>query len=517
MKRNNKMDEFEQLRHPDERIVQEIAEQFPVLDDAAKDRIETLCERKLSERMNSMTRTNDMTFTTGVEKITRTQWFRPAVTAAACLLIAVGVAGGAMMGGRTPSVNPTPPVNSRNDDPSFATAASTESASKESSEKTQEGTQNATQEDTQAASEQITATESSTSATITATETAAAESQKNTDEPLINGLRISDLRTMFEKNVNCLQYFVTAPRSAKGEALDGNSIYEVNFPEFSSYAELERYVYSTYCDPFADVLLHNFPLNGSVYLDYNGKFCVDTRYALNGISLDGDWSNFEIVNPAAMSEYAITFDVVIPNIHDADKPIGATCIAMLESDGWRLETMYGYEKSEIPTSDQNGSSVNEALHVLVDRAMQISSDYPTKGEALPNTSLYEVDFSEINTDYFWDYASFEELVNETFTPEVAEWVLYHSIYKEINGKLYLDTEKAAYVQGALVEWSVFDVVVDSMTEAESGNTCTFRAIATDDPSIQFPDTALEDRTDYYRAEVVNGLGWRLSEKPDLLK
>ncbi len=168
-------------------------------------------------------------------------------------------------------------------------------------------------------------------------------------------------------------------------------------------------------------------------------------------------------------------------------------------------------------SDTNGSDIREALHILTERAMMVSADYPTKGEALEGTSLYEVDFAQMEADGSpYDYASFEFLIRATFTPDVADWVLNDSIYKEIDGVLYIDEEKAAHLQGVPVNWSAFTVTIDAITEMDTGNTCTFRAIATDDPAIQFPDLTVEDRTDYYTAQQVDELGWRLSEKPEYL-
>ena len=150
--------------------------------------------------------------------------------------------------------------------------------------------------------------------------------------------------------------------------------------------------------------------------------------------------------------------------------------------------------------------------------MQIHGNYTLKSEPLSGTTLHEIDLSN-NFDLslkFWDAASFRELVESTFTPEVAQWVLNDCIFKIVDDKLYIDEAKVAYEQGALVDWTRFDIEVQSVEKIGNEQVCTFRAVATDDSNFQFPDTTLEDRTEYFTATSSDEHGWLLSIKPEHL-
>ncbi len=500
--------------------VEEIAENIPVLDDAAKDRITTLCEEKL--RLREMNTNNEgMVYAGNVQNITRTQWFRPVMTAAACLVLAAGVGGMMLLGGGMPTQNPQPPVNSGNEDTTAAAAESTETNGTETNATAEELATVVTVTETVISGFSTETTTAVSAKTTASTETVTAVQTEETAPAASLELSTEQLRELFDRNVRCLEHFVLTGLGTQNEALDGAYIYEVASSEYGSFAELESFVYSTYTDSTANQLLTNFPLNGPMYLEYDGKLCMDTWYALGGLSYEIIWAGYRISNPAAVDENTIAFDVTADTIYDSGETVSYTCKAIREADGWRLEKLYGYEKveQELPEKpDTNGSALEEALTLLVQNAMQLCSDYPTKGEALPGTSLYEVDFENwVNPEScYWDYPTFESYLYDTFTPETAEWVLNDSIFKGVDGKLYLDVEKAAYIQGPLVDWSEFSITVDTMTEAETGNICTFRAVASDDPAVQFPYTTLEDRTNYYTAQAVEGLGWRLSEKPEYL-
>lgn len=79
-----------------------------LLDDAAKRRIMAQCSEKMALRAASQ-ETNGAEVS-GVGQLTGRRNFRPLLTAAACLLVVCGIAGGMLLGGRTPSVHPAPPT-----------------------------------------------------------------------------------------------------------------------------------------------------------------------------------------------------------------------------------------------------------------------------------------------------------------------------------------------------------------------------------------------------------------------
>ncbi len=503
MKKDRYEDWFSDL---DDRSIEEIAADVPALDDAARDRIEALCEEKM--RMRDMKMGNEeIVYAGNIQNITRTQWFRPAMTAAACLVLAAGVGGMMMLGGNHHGITPQPPVNSGIEDTTAASGEETETP-------TQETITVIATETALSGVTEISGTTAVTTTTATTTETVIETAIEGV--PVYEMPELSVLKALCSRNADCLSYFVTSPCPTVGEALDGQFIYEVDFPEFANYAALERYVYGTYADSFANELLHNFPKNGPMYLDYNGKLCIDTYYVLENLYLEGDWSNVEITNPAMISENRLTFDIVVDNY---DEPIGCTAIAVLENGSWQLEKMYGYDKVDLgypEKEDVETVAVKEDLALLVRMEMQLSPDYLLKENPISGTSVYEVDFENMVSpeSYFFDYETFSEYLYEVFTPETAEWVLYDSVFENVNGNLCIDTSKTASIQEAPVNWEEFFIEIDSMSD--SGNTCTFRAVATDHPDYQLPGTTLEDRTDYYTAQYINGLGWRLSEKPDYL-
>ena len=609
-----------QLSPLDDQAVEEIAEIAPALDDAAKDRIEALCEKKM--RLETMNTANQI-HAEGVTNITRTQWYRPVMTTAACLLIAAGIGGAMFLGNHRPAV--TPPVST---DVPATTEATTENTSTEplpndlsmddlrsmmdqnvrcvdyflllngvsySSEDLGDDTHE-TETDAFASyaemkeyvysvfcddfaeellngnggvhylevdgkfcvkprtvldgvsfsedwySYEITNPASVDENTVTfdvtvnriyddgekipATYVCMANRESDGwrleklygyDEPQINGLYLEDLRNLMYRNLDCLEAFVTNPLSHKGDYL-GVGIYEVDSDQFVSYDALESYVYSTYCDEFANELLTSYPCGYALYSEYDGKFCIQPASVFDYSYPEEDWSNFEITNPAAMGDYMIVFDVTGISSVATGEEYGCTCKAIRESDGWRLEKMYGYTKPESSTSDLNDFAEEEILHELVENSMQIHGNYTLKSEPLSGTTLHEIDLSN-NFDLslkFWDAKSFRELVESTYTPEVAQWVLNDCIFKIVDDKLYIDEAKVAYEQGALVDWTHFDIEVQSVEKIGNEQVCTFRAVATDDPNFQFPDTTLEDRTEYFTATFSDEHGWLLSIKPEHL-
>lgn len=90
--------ELKQLTCPDD-LVEEISEGYPVLDDAAKERIFKLCEKKMGENMkkdkNIEMNTNEdnenVEIISGVENYQKPKWYTHVLTIAASLLLVAGV------------------------------------------------------------------------------------------------------------------------------------------------------------------------------------------------------------------------------------------------------------------------------------------------------------------------------------------------------------------------------------------------------------------------------------------
>lgn len=139
--------------HLDDAQAQALSAQYSVLDDAAKHRIMAQCNEKLSlhtdaQKMNNIEVSN-------VQQLTRTQRFRPLLTAAACLLVVCGMGAAVMLHGRTPDVMPTPPATEipTITETTESTAPETTSATEHMI--TQDPTNPTEQNETEASTEQI--------------------------------------------------------------------------------------------------------------------------------------------------------------------------------------------------------------------------------------------------------------------------------------------------------------------------------------------------------------------------
>lgn len=94
---------------------------------------------------------------------------------------------------------------------------------------------------------------------------------------------------------------------------------------------------------------------------------------------------------------------------------------------------------------------------------------------------------QIDTNYFADYASFEEYIRSVYCKQEADRLLYNfpeegvQKYYDQDGMLYLNTNYDG-AKGYYVDWSGFTLTIDS-TE---GNQCTFTVTATVEEPADVP-------------------------------
>ncbi|MBQ8297741.1 MAG: hypothetical protein IJX77_08170 [Ruminococcus sp.] len=368
MKKYNLEKELKQLTCPDEDTAERISEAVPVLDDAAKERILNLCERKMNMKKDNINLTNDENYVDGVEPYNRPKWFKYASAAAACLILAGGIVGiyYATKGPDNSDIKPDNPIHlatvteddtdkSSESEPKLPTApVSTLYTEPESTVPTvppvaepETVTETVPEPPSVPTPEP---TEAPTAPPASAPEPTEAPTAPPTPEPTEAPTEVqveysamqSEMESLFAGNLRCLDLFRNRPLSTIGEPLDGVSIYQVDTSEFASYAELESYVYSVYTDSTANMYLTSFPRQGRMYLEYDGKLCIDTYNVLDGFGYYVDWSSYEI-NVTHANSSSCTFEVTAMIQEPGDlppEPYTVSCTAFAEDGGWRLEKMY---------------------------------------------------------------------------------------------------------------------------------------------------------------------------------
>lgn len=187
---------------------------------------------------------------------------------------------------------------------------------------------------------------SAESATETHTEPTTAETTEA--EEATDAFSVKDMSQMtmlFDENLKCLGYFRNELLPMEDEPFytaENMTLHEIVSDEFAGYDEFRDYVYSVYTDETADMYLNSFPYEGnSLYMEYEGKFCVNTS-AVGNRGYFVDWSDYSFEYVSSDSSECI-FKVTAAIQEPGDLPpedYTLTCRAVMEDDGWRLEEMY---------------------------------------------------------------------------------------------------------------------------------------------------------------------------------
>ncbi len=410
--------ELKQLTCPDDETIEKIAEEIPVLDDAAKERILKLCERKMDINMkkdikNNIKRTDydNSDVVKGVEKYNRPKWYRPVMSTAASLLVVAGVGGAIALKG------------------------------------------NLKPEDTMSES----------------------------DNSNISNETEASLRSLVEDNFYCLEnvlFFGSLPY--KDVPLADGTYFEVDSDKFSDFKELSDYFYSVYSDDIAGFYMTSYPSGVGAYADVDGKLAIMPGIVADGSQYDFDFTEFEIADVNADNgtyNFNVIVDVIVYDNANVNNDSYKTVIedaligfeAKTEDDGIRLTGMYGHDTAtrfvyNNPVEGSRGyidTPWQESYLELIDN---LDTIYNSDGEEVNNTSMY---FKLI-------YPEGHDIPLFGVVGGVADSIvlLYQIIdgqtylvddttpYEELTGTMYSHSEMIQYLENALG-----DKNTESSTEA----------------------------------------------------
>jgi len=163
------------------------------------------------------------------------------------------------------------------------------------------------------------------------TEAAAAEETSEMEET------ISEL---FARNIVCSVYaFGSGGLAWGGEPVSGDNIYKVSDERFSSYSDFESFIRSTYCKDTADMLLYNYPYEGTqLYVDVDGMLCIDSNLS-GSKGYYVDWTDTKITIDS-LKDDRCEFTAAGSITEPADVPVAeeykVSCTAVYENGSWLL-------------------------------------------------------------------------------------------------------------------------------------------------------------------------------------
>ncbi len=163
------------------------------------------------------------------------------------------------------------------------------------------------------------------------TEAAAAEETSEMEET------ISEL---FARNIVCSVYaFGSGGLAWGGEPVSGDNIYKVSDERFSSYSDFESFIRSTYCKDTADMLLYNYPYEGTqLYVDVDGMLCIDSNLS-GSKGYYVDWTDTKITIDS-LTDDRCEFTAAGSITEPADVPVAeeykVSCTAVYENGSWLL-------------------------------------------------------------------------------------------------------------------------------------------------------------------------------------
>ena len=163
------------------------------------------------------------------------------------------------------------------------------------------------------------------------TEAAAAEETSEMEET------ISEL---FARNIVCSVYaFGSGGLAWGGEPVSGDNIYKVSDERFSSYSDFESFIRSTYCKDTADMLLYNYPYEGTqLYVDVDGMLCIDSNLS-GSKGYYVDWTDTKITIDS-LTDDRCEFTAAGSITEPADVPVAeeykVSWTAVYENGSWLL-------------------------------------------------------------------------------------------------------------------------------------------------------------------------------------
>ncbi len=431
----------------DDAAVEEIAEQYPVLDEAMKKRIEHLCMEKLSMEQNMITEE------TCVQSARRPIWRQFGVAAAACLVIAAGVAGLAMLQNDRNSIEPGTETN----------------------------------------------------------ETTGICQETQREDTLL-----AEMEPLFAQYLQSGVIHWCDQLAFSGEPLDADrGVYAVDPSPFADYAAYESFIRGTYTTEAAEEILAEDAEHPYQYFaSDDGSLCTAiVDWTIEGLPDARSWENF-IITIHSYDEASCRFSASPTNYTDEELAEGLTysisCTAVLEEDGWRITEPYHPDcietitrQPEDPSDRSEGisdldyevstSMEAEMRHLFSQNLMYIQSLFvggtpSVVGDPVNGDNLYQVDTSLCN-----DYISHVDYLKGIYCDAAAEIYLTSSnygigidapypdqpLYVEYEGMLCVDMNNRidGYRQLYPFTWSNFDITIIYKDES----TCVFEAMSLDEP------------------------------------
>ncbi len=380
--KQNIRDLYKALIALDDAAVEEIAEQYPVLDEAMKKRIEHLCMEKLSMEQNMITEE------TSVQTIRRPIWRRFGAAAAACLIIAAGVAGIAMLQNGRNSIEPGTETN----------------------------------------------------------ETTGICQETQREDTLL-----AEMEPLFAQYLQSGVIHWCDQLAFSGEPLDADrGVYAVDPSPFADYAAYESFIRGTYTAEAAEEILAEDAEHPYQYFaSDDGSLCTAiVDWTIEGLPDARSWEDF-IITIHSYDETSCRFSASPTNYTDEELAEGITysisCTAVLEEDGWRITEPYHPDcietitrQPEDPSDRSEGvsdldsqvsTSMEAEMRALFDQNLNcikkifVERNLSTVGDPVDGDHLYRVD-----PEIFADYNAFSDYLKSVYCDAAAELYLTGSEY-----------------------------------------------------------------------------------------
>lgn len=186
--------------------------------------------------------------------------------------------------------------------------------------------------------------ESKTDTTEQETETIATVQETEADiTTLASGITETELTELIDKN-NYVNLYIygsgNLPLVEEEIDYDKERYYQVREDVFEDYAAFEEYIRSIYCKETADLLLYDYPMEGTPkYVDIDGKLYLDI-YCAGGKGYYVDWSEYTVEITASdeeSCEFTVTASVEWPAENPVKEPYTVEGAAVKENNVWLLK------------------------------------------------------------------------------------------------------------------------------------------------------------------------------------
>lgn len=160
------------------------------------------------------------------------------------------------------------------------------------------------------------------------------------DGVLVPAPTVKQLSNLFNENLYCMNRLLTLGSLPTGSTpIQGDHVYPVESDRFQTYAQLKEYLHTVYTAEATELLLDN---NGMpVYLDVDGKLCVDT-YHVGGKGYFVDWTGYKLTIAdvqGSTCHFTVSGTLTDPADEPTPEPYTANGTAVYEDGRWVLTGM----------------------------------------------------------------------------------------------------------------------------------------------------------------------------------